>query len=67
MGYVPSIKAENLHSRTYGDLTRIIKANDELRKKEGDQFYGMIKENQNGSLLDQKIEQKLKQRQTRLE
>lgn len=63
---MPSIRAENLHSRTYGDLTRIVKANHELRVEEGDQFYGMIKEKQDGSNLEKSIENKLHRNKIRM-
>lgn len=67
LGFVPSIRAENLHSRTYGDLTRIVKANHELREAEGDQFYGMVKDSQNGSKLERDIKEKLLKDKNRLQ
>lgn len=66
MGFVPSIRAENLHSRTYGDLTRIVKANEELRVIEGDQFYGMIKDNCGESKLKQAVTGKLEDKKQRM-
>lgn len=43
-GYIPSVKAENLFARTYGDITRIVKHNineneQYITKTTGDELF----------------------------